>query len=203
VKQEMGLREQHKQDKQQRIKEAATELFRQKGFETATIKEIAERAGVAPGTVFLYAKDKQDLLVLIFLDGIDECIEQAFATLPSTEGLLDELVHIFGTFFQFYARQPELARHFVKELPFTSREGQRQEAIGQIYRFTKRLAERVGRAQARGEISSYVNIEAACENFFALYYATLVFWLSEPTPIEIVTERLKNSLELQIRGMLR
>jgi TetR/AcrR family transcriptional regulator, cholesterol catabolism regulator len=200
----MGLREQQKQDKRQRIKEAATELFRQKGFETATIKEIAERAGVAPGTVFLYAKDKQDLLVLIFLDGIDECIERAFATLPQTENLLDELVHIFGVFFEFYERQTELARHFVKELPFTSREGQRQEAIGQIYGFTARLGERVGRAQARGEISPYVNIEDACRNFFALYYATLIFWLSEPRPAtEMINGTLKTTLELQIRGMLR
>ena len=49
--------------KRARIVEAATELFIEKGYRKATIDEVAERAGIAKGTVYLYFKNKVALLV--------------------------------------------------------------------------------------------------------------------------------------------
>ena len=49
--------------------EAARELFLAKGFDNTTIREIALRAGVGLGTVFVYAKNKRDLLFLIARNG--------------------------------------------------------------------------------------------------------------------------------------
>ena len=57
-----GLRARNKLDKLRRIKEAAQSLFIAKGFDDTTMREIAVRAGVGLGTIFLYAKDKRDLL---------------------------------------------------------------------------------------------------------------------------------------------
>ena len=64
----LGLRERNKLDKLQRIKHAARTLFIEKGFDETTTREIARRAGVALGTLFLYATDKRDLLFLICTD---------------------------------------------------------------------------------------------------------------------------------------
>ncbi len=47
------------------ILEAAAEIFAQKGYHRATIKEIAAAVGIAPGTIYLYFKDKRDLLLSI------------------------------------------------------------------------------------------------------------------------------------------
>jgi AcrR family transcriptional regulator len=49
--------------KKLRIVEAATELFIRHGYRKASVDEIARRAGVAKGTVYLYFKNKTDLLV--------------------------------------------------------------------------------------------------------------------------------------------
>lgn len=50
-------------DKYQRILDAAVEVIAQKGFFHSRVSEIAERAGVADGTIYLYFKNKDELLM--------------------------------------------------------------------------------------------------------------------------------------------
>ncbi|MEF3304679.1 TetR/AcrR family transcriptional regulator [Paenibacillus sp. GYB003] len=52
-------------DKQRRIFEAAIEVFAEKGFAASSTSEIAQRAGVAEGTIFRHYKTKKELLVSI------------------------------------------------------------------------------------------------------------------------------------------
>src|SRR5579872_6734885 len=63
---ELGLREQNKLEKRQRIREAARELFSKRGYDSATLRQIARRAHVGLGTLFNYAQDKRDLVFLVF-----------------------------------------------------------------------------------------------------------------------------------------
>lgn len=54
-----------KADKRSAIIEAATGLFTNEGYETTTIAEVAKKAGVAVGTVYLYFKNKQEILYAV------------------------------------------------------------------------------------------------------------------------------------------
>ena len=62
----MSRRESNKADKQRRILRAARELFSARGYEGTSLRQIAERAGVALGTLALYADDKRDMALMIF-----------------------------------------------------------------------------------------------------------------------------------------
>jgi len=53
-------------DKYHRILEAAVKVFSEQGFFQATIAQIAKEAGVADGTIYLYFKNKDDILVQFF-----------------------------------------------------------------------------------------------------------------------------------------
>lgn len=53
-------------DKKTQIIEAAIKLFAQKGFHLTSIQEIADAAGIAKGSMYLYFKSKDDLLLSIF-----------------------------------------------------------------------------------------------------------------------------------------
>ncbi len=55
-----------RQDKYQQILEAAIELFSENGMENTSIQEIAELAGVAKGTIYLYFKSKDDLMEQVY-----------------------------------------------------------------------------------------------------------------------------------------
>ena len=54
--------------KRQAIIEAARNIFAMKGYEDTTIAEIAEEAGVAVGTVYLYFHNKREIYTSVSLD---------------------------------------------------------------------------------------------------------------------------------------
>jgi len=61
------------------ILNAAIAVFGEKGFQRATIKEIAARAGIAPGTIYLYYKNKHDLLVAIADTLVTKAVDETLA----------------------------------------------------------------------------------------------------------------------------
>jgi len=63
--QALGRRERNKQEKLERITAAARELFAEHGVDDVTTQQIADRADVGSGTLFLYAKTKAELLLLV------------------------------------------------------------------------------------------------------------------------------------------
>jgi len=67
------------------ILEAAVAVFAEKGYQRATVKEIAARAGVAPGTIYLYFKNKRDLLLAIADRLIAQPVDQALAQLADLD----------------------------------------------------------------------------------------------------------------------
>ena len=77
VPSELGLREQNKLDKRQRIRAAARELFSKHGYDSATLRQIARRAHVGLGTLFNYAQDKRDLVFLIFNEELAAVTDEA------------------------------------------------------------------------------------------------------------------------------
>src|SRR5262245_14993822 len=83
-------RERNKEDKLRRIKVAARTLFVAKGYDEATMREIARLADVGLGTLFLYAADKRDLLFLAFDDEHDRIVE-AVTTFSPSGALLNDL----------------------------------------------------------------------------------------------------------------
>ncbi|RMG61165.1 MAG: TetR/AcrR family transcriptional regulator [Deltaproteobacteria bacterium] len=62
------------EEKRERILQAALRVFSRKGFYKSRVSEIAKEAGVADGTIYLYFKNKDDLLISIFEEKIDELI---------------------------------------------------------------------------------------------------------------------------------
>ncbi len=102
----LGQRERNKLDKLRRIKDAARELLVAKGFDDTTTREIAVRAGVGIGTIFVYAANKRDLLFLIVNDELDKIEQMAEAAVGETASLLDNLLRVARIHYAFFAQQP-------------------------------------------------------------------------------------------------
>ncbi len=88
-------------DKRSLITEAAVEVFAEKGFHQARVSDIARRAGVADGTIYLYFKNKEDLLLSVFEEKMDELLQGLGRAL---EGVDDPLERI-RRFAQFHFEQ--------------------------------------------------------------------------------------------------
>src|SRR5262245_33826492 len=73
-----GRRARKKAEKLDRIRSAARRLFGRKGFDRTSMGEIAGAADVAVGTIFLYVKSKEELLVTCFRDEVGEAMRDGF-----------------------------------------------------------------------------------------------------------------------------
>ncbi len=69
----MDSEDQHRQkdDKLQRILDAATTVFSQNGYRGATMQEVATEAGVGKGTIYLYFSSKEEMLETVLLDVLE------------------------------------------------------------------------------------------------------------------------------------
>ncbi|SSC72062.1 unnamed protein product [Ciceribacter sp. T2.26MG-112.2] len=70
-----GLRARQKADRNRRILEAATILFREQGYDSARIEDIAEMAEVSVGTLYNYYQNKGDMLVATVSMEVTEVLE--------------------------------------------------------------------------------------------------------------------------------
>jgi len=180
------------------VRRAAFELFSTVGFDETTTQAIADRAGVAGGTVFVHASDKADLLSLVMHDLLDAVTVERFASLPDGP-LIDRFVHIFGGVFTMYAKHPKMAAAFVRALP--GARGPNADRVSTLtFGFIHRLGLLVGEAQQKGEVAPDLNPTLCAQNVFGLYFMALMAWLSGHVPVEALEPLLRSALELQIRG---
>jgi len=196
-----GLREKNKREKEERLLNAAWTLFSERGFEATTTRDIAERAGVGAGTLFLYVRTKEELLVRLFRTEIERLQEKLFRALDSNAPLLEQLVALFGGFFDFYAQAPALARTFIREQLFLPPElTALHEALMQD--FFGRLTGVLKTAQTRDEVAPDVPLPTACVNLFSLYLTTLIGFLNAPQDAQpAFRQHLRDGLRLQLRGL--
>src|ERR1700721_2745802 len=73
-------------DKRERILQAAIRVFAKKGFHATRVSEVAKAAGVADGTIYLYFKSKDELLVSLFEDRVERLSAFPQAQLPGGSG---------------------------------------------------------------------------------------------------------------------
>jgi AcrR family transcriptional regulator len=173
----LSLRERNKRKTLATIRQAAWSLFVEKGFERTTTREIAERAKVAAGTVFVHAKDKDELLAMVFQQRVSTAFERGFDAVDESAALTDRLVSVFGVFFDEYALQPELALRFLcVTLTLSGAHGQTQAQVEED--FVARLAAVLSRARDKGETRDDLDCVGYARNLFALYRFAVFRWLA-------------------------
>ncbi len=77
--------------KRERILRAAIRIFSQKGYFNSKISDIAQMAGVADGTIYLYFKNKDDLLISLFEEKMGEVVADIRARVSDGSGALSRL----------------------------------------------------------------------------------------------------------------
>lgn len=87
-----------KTDKHEQILRAAIKTFARKGFYNTRISDIAKEANVADGTIYLYFKNKDNLLVSLFEESMDQIIKMVEEKLTS----IDDPIEKLRTFIRFH-----------------------------------------------------------------------------------------------------
>ncbi|HUZ32476.1 MAG TPA: TetR/AcrR family transcriptional regulator [Xanthobacteraceae bacterium] len=196
-----GLRARNKLDKLRRIKEVAQSLFVAKGFDDTTMREIAVRAGVGLGTIFLYAKDKRDLLFLTINEPLDHITEQAENLVDPKAPLIENLLAVAKLHYHFFGQQPALARLALREMIFYDS----GEQAASFQKIRERLIRLFGRAIelaiTNAEIAPREPSLFAGWTLFCIFQVELRRWLaSDVTHLRAGLRELERAFRLLIVG---
>jgi len=108
-------------NKKELIIDAAIKVFARKGFYNAKVADVAKMAGVADGTIYLYFKNKDDLLISLFETKMEEIL-QHFSSLIGKPIPADEKLREFiRLYFQMIEQDQDLAEVFQVELRQSSK----------------------------------------------------------------------------------
>jgi AcrR family transcriptional regulator len=199
----LGQRERNKLDKLRRIKEAARELFVAKGFDDTTTREIAVRAGVGIGTIFVYAENKRDLLFLIVNEELEKIEQLAEDAVDDQASLLDNLLRVARTHYKFFGQQPALSRLVLREMVFYESGSQAQ----RFQRTRERLIDLLGRliaaAMAENTIGAREEPRFIGWTIFCVFQVELRRWLSDDNPnLQQGLRSLERALRVVITGLV-
>ncbi|MDF9877693.1 TetR/AcrR family transcriptional regulator [Cellulosimicrobium cellulans] len=117
-----GRRERAKEERRRRIMDAARALFAEHGVGAVTTQQIADRADVAIGTLYLYASTKAELLILVqnqkFAAAIDDGIHAEGAAVRAGVGTVASVLALMEPVVACLREQPENGRTYLHELVF-------------------------------------------------------------------------------------
>lgn len=121
----MGIAERKEQEKSEMkglILKTAMNLFLDKGFENITIRNIAEKIEYSPATIYLYFKNKDEILYTLRSEGFEKLYEHQISSLKLKDPL--KRLHRHGeAYIQFALENPEyydlmfMMRGPAKEMP--------------------------------------------------------------------------------------
>jgi AcrR family transcriptional regulator len=190
-----GLRERNKLDKLRRIKDAASELFIKKGFDDTTTREIAVRAGVGLGTIFVYAPTKRDLLFLIVNQDLQEVAERAVDLVQPSRPMLENLLDVFRTHYRYFAQQPALSRLSLREMMFYETGPEAKKFLKTRERLIGLIRDIVDHAIEQKAIISSEDARLIAWVIFSIYQIEVRHWLSSD---ELNLQRGLNALRRQL-----
>ena len=108
-------------DKYQRILDAAVSVFAEKGFHSSRVSDVAARASVADGTVYLYFRNKEELLMTAINTAFDAFVSRARIELQAIESPAGKLRRLAQLHLQALGSNRDLAVVFQMELRQSAR----------------------------------------------------------------------------------
>ncbi|MEU2794793.1 TetR family transcriptional regulator [Streptomyces sp. NPDC007100] len=170
-----------RQATRRKLFEAAVTLIAEQGFSSTTVDEIADRAGVAKGTVYYNFASKNELFEELLRHGIEllaTSLQEAADGAAARGGTrVDALDAMIRAGLEFIARYPALTQLYVAELWRTNRAWQSTLMVVRERAIT--VVEGVLReAVAAGELSEDIDIPLTASALFGMVLVAALDWQS-------------------------
>lgn len=107
----MGVKERREREKENRkrgILSAAQKVFYEKGFQNATIEEIATCCELSVGTLYLYFKSKEEMYVSLLFESIEHFTKEISKIEQEKSPSSEKVKKIWDYFYVFYKKNPKL-----------------------------------------------------------------------------------------------
>jgi len=168
-------------DKRERILDAAERVFAKRGFFAARVSEIAKDAGVADGTIYLYFKNKDDLLISLFEARMRQLNAALQVAIGKVKDPLDQLRAFVRTYLQLVHDEPAAAEVLTIELRQSSKFMKEYENP-QFADFLRMLGGIIAAGQERGELDAQVPSHVAARMIFGMLDELSLAWVLARQP---------------------
>src|SRR5262245_17061086 len=164
-------------DKRARILDASERIFARRGFFHARVSEIAREAGVADGTIYLYFKNKDDLLISLFESRMERVTAELASALERVGPRpADRLTAFFATYAELVTAHPELAEVLTVELRQSSK-FMKEYQNPRFGDFLKLLAGVIADGQEAGTFDRALPAPIAARAIFGMLDELALAWL--------------------------
>lgn len=171
-------------DKRVRILSAAERVFAKRGFFAARVSEIAKDAGVADGTIYLYFKSKDDLLISLFesrMEQVNAALQAAIAEVPAEP--IDQLRAFIRAYLKLVHDEPSAAEVLTIELRQSSKFMKEYENP-QFADFLRQLGGIIAAGQDKGQLDDAIPAHVAARMIFGMLDELALAWVLARQPIK-------------------
>ncbi|MGD8367382.1 MAG: TetR/AcrR family transcriptional regulator [Desulfobacterales bacterium] len=186
-------------DKYHRILNAAVRVFAEQGFFQSTVSQIAREAQVADGTIYLYFKNKDDILVQFFSFKTTQVFERFRKSVDEADSAVEKLRNLIRSHLEAFQRDRSMAVVYQTETHQTNRPAEPQiKAMSKMYMDI--ISEIVEQGQQEGSIRKDLYLGLVRRFIIGAVDEVINSWLHAESEYDLVS-MADPLVDLFIRGI--
>jgi TetR/AcrR family transcriptional regulator, fatty acid metabolism regulator protein len=172
-------------DKRSRILQAAVKVFARRGYFASRVADVARRAGVADGTIYLYFRNKEDILVSLFDEVMSEHLEGKRREVEPGSDAPARLRAVAERHLGLLGRNRDLAVVFQVELRQSTKFMERFTASW-LQDYFALIAEIIEQGQREGTLRADLPVKVATKAFFGVLDEMVTSWILSRKQYDLV-----------------
>ena len=183
-------------ERRQRILDAATMLASKGGYEAVQMRDVAERADVALGTLYRYFPSKVHLLVTIMHEQTHQLTQRLERRPPKGATAADRVLEVLSRATRALQRDPQLADAIIRALMFADASAAAEvNAVNSI--MTQAIITSIRGSNGAGNDEEHRAVARVLEQ---VWWANILAWLSGRSSARQMTDDLGVAARLLLRG---
>ncbi|ANU19151.1 TetR family transcriptional regulator [Planococcus plakortidis] len=185
--------------KYKQIIDAAVIVIAENGYHQAQVSKIAKQAGVADGTIYLYFKNKEDILISVFQEKMGVFVSELEKIIAKDASAADKLGMMINSHFSLLASDLHLA--IVTQLELRQSNHDIRMKINNVLRGYLKLMDRIlVSGMESGEFDQNMDIRLARQMVFGTMDETITTWVMNDHKYDLV-ELAPKVQRLLLKGM--
>lgn len=194
----VGRRERNKQEKLARIIDAASELFTERGVDDVTTQEIAEKADIGTGTLFLYAKTKGELLLMVQNANYEYALQRGKLAADGIADQLEAIMAIIRPVVECNRIQVDNGRAYLREMVFGDPDEPHHSAALAL---TGRTEEAMSAVLLRDPRMTASEVATVARVISAVVFTTMAVAGNLAASLDDILEQIRTQIAVLVREM--
>jgi len=189
-------------EKYQKILESAVRVFARKGFHQARISDIAKEAGVADGTIYLYFRNKDEILIKVFEESLTEIIRRFESELKEEKDPLSRLRRFIWLHLELLEENQALAEVIQIELR-QSHKFMKEYVPKKFLEYLEIIARLVREGQEAGVIRPEISPAIFKRALFGALDELSLYWVLTKKPKSYIKSSAEQLCEIFLKGIVQ